>query len=160
MALIIPSVVATAFPLVAYNPSLRDSLRSYPPHSYHPVSFALQAPTHLILSSFNLCISSIVISITSVLNFSLAASLAVLLGLPLNHARPSSLLAYATLFAVSPMGIWAFAAYRWGVGAVASVLSRTIWEWEVLGAWFLPFVCVVYLPLVLQGMLVCTLPTE
>ncbi|KAG8960304.1 Glycosyl phosphatidyl inositol protein transamidase complex subunit [Tulasnella sp. 419] len=139
-----------------------------PPNIYANSSTERQAPLYLILKAFNLYISSIVISITSVLNFSLAASLAVLLGLPLALTSPASLRKipamwrYLLVVFVSPMGLLGMALWL-GVGGVqglTKLFERTIWEWEALGVWFLPFACVVYLPLTLQGMLVCTLPEQ
>jgi len=154
------SILIMALPLLPFIPPLRPHLVSYPTPSYHPKRTEPQAPLHLILMAFNLCISSIVISITSVLNFSLAASLAVLLGLPLTLAKPMSPAGYLALLAITPMGLLWVAERLIGLDEVMRLFARTIWEWEVLGAWFLPFASVVYLPLVLQGMLVCVLPKE
>lgn len=148
-------------PLLALHPFIRQYLTACPTPSYHPKKSAPQAPLHLILKAFNLYISSIVISITSVLNFSLAATLAVLLGLPLTLAGPTARpLRYLLVLAVSPMGLLAVASHIVGEQEVVRVLTRTVWEWQVLGAWFLPFACVVYLPLTLQGLLVCMMPRE
>ncbi|KAI0670404.1 Gaa1-domain-containing protein [Trametes maxima] len=108
-----------------------------------------------VLKAFNLCFASAVVSITSVLNFSLAATLAVFLALPLSFAStspsssPSSRLAKYTAYTALALG--------WLVLFPGEV-QKAVWNWEVLRVWFAPFVCVVYVPLVLQAGLVCLLP--
>lgn len=113
---------------------------------------SMKAPNYMILKSFNLCLASTVISITSVLNFSLAATLAVAMGLPLILSTPSrsatSRLAKFPLYAVLALGWLLFAP-----GEAAQALKN----WEVLRVWFAPFVCIVYTPLVLQAGIVCLL---
>ncbi|KAJ7172278.1 Gaa1-like protein [Mycena filopes] len=42
--------------------------------------------------------------------------------------------------------------------AASEELRKALWDWEILGVWFAPFVCIVYTPLVLQAGLVCLLP--
>ncbi|KAH7929712.1 Gaa1-domain-containing protein [Leucogyrophana mollusca] len=114
-----------------------------------PQSPPTAAPLSMLLKSLNLCLSSTIISITSVLNFSLAATLAVTLGLPLTLATPSSNVGlrftkyagYCTL------------AMGWMV-LLPRELENAIWNWQVLGVWFAPFVCIVYMPLVMQAGLV------
>ncbi|KAI0362074.1 Gaa1-domain-containing protein [Trametes cingulata] len=108
-----------------------------------------------VLKAFNLCFASALISITSVLNFSLAATMAIFMGLPLTLATPSS--------PSSPTRMIKYAAYcalafGWLV-VCPEETRRAIWNWEVLRVWFAPFVCVVYVPLVLQAGLVCLLPS-
>ena len=113
------------------------------------------APNYLILKSLNLCFASTVISIISVLNFSLAAALAIALGLPLLLSTPSSTLAAK----ISRYAIYAFLGLGWLVIRRADVASA-IWNWEFLGVWFAPFVCIVYTPLMLQAGIVCLMPRE
>ncbi|KDQ60997.1 hypothetical protein JAAARDRAFT_125289 [Jaapia argillacea MUCL 33604] len=106
-------------------------------------------PFSTILKSFTLCLASTVISIISVLNFSLAATLAVLLGVPLSMVAPSprvfgrigNYIGYITL----------------GFGWLFFIpqVQKAVWAWEVLGIWFAPFVCLVYAPLVMQAAIVC-----
>ncbi|KAI0647030.1 Gaa1-domain-containing protein [Trametes meyenii] len=107
-----------------------------------------------VLKAFNLCFASAVVSITSVLNFSLAAALAVFLGLPLSLASssPSS----SSLSRLSKYTAYSVLALGWLVLAPGEV-RKAVWNWEVLRVWFAPFVCVVYVPLVLQAGLVCLL---
>lgn len=111
------------------------------------------APHYQILKALNLCLTSTVISITSVLNFSLAASTAVALGLPLSVACPSSTL----LTRITKYSIYAFLGLGWLLVGSEEV-RHAIWDWEVLGVWLAPFVCIVYTPLVMQAAIVCLLP--
>ena len=93
-----------------------------------------------------------VISITSLLNFSLAAVLAVLLGLPLTAARPAHSLVSSMMLYISYMAL----AMGWLMPG--REVRQALWNWEVLGVWFAPFVCVVYAPLVLQAVIVILMP--
>ncbi|KAI6138856.1 Gaa1-like GPI transamidase component [Pisolithus thermaeus] len=96
------------------------------------------APFRLLLKSFNLCLASIIISITSLLNFSLAAMLAITLAVPLIT------LTYSFL--------------AWGWLFLLDEVKQAIWNWEVLGIWFAPFICIVYGPLVTQAGVVALQP--
>ena len=111
------------------------------------------APLATVLKAFNLCFTSAVISITSVVNFSLAAALAVSMGLPLTVASPSLSLPKR----VAKYAIYSLFALGWLVLSPEET-RKAIWNWEVLGVWLAPFVCIVYAPLVLQAALVCFLP--
>ena len=109
----------------------------------------------MLLQSFNLCLASVVISITSLLNFSLAATLAVTLGIPLICSRISCQ-GSASLFS-KPFRLIVYTAYwllAWGWLLLPKQVERGVWDWQVLGVWFAPFVCIVYAPLVMQGGLV------
>ncbi|KAH7913759.1 Gaa1-like protein [Hygrophoropsis aurantiaca] len=115
-----------------------------------PQPSSTAAPVWMVLKSFNLCFASTIISITSLLNFSLAAALAVTLGLPLTLASPSSI-------ASPPLIKYAFyciLATGW-LALCPREVADAIWNWEVLGVWFGPFVCIIYVPLVIQASLVC-----
>ncbi|KAJ7273329.1 Gaa1-like protein [Mycena rebaudengoi] len=110
------------------------------------------APLSQLLKALNLCFASTVISITTVVNFSLAMSLAILLGIPLSVSSPSRSL---------PVRLAKYALYcclSVGWMLARKELQKAIWNWEILGVWFAPFVCVMYVPLVLQAGLVCLLP--
>ncbi|KAJ6502346.1 Gaa1-like protein [Mycena sanguinolenta] len=110
------------------------------------------APVSQLLKALNLCFASTVISIITVVNFSLAMSLAILLGIPLSISSPSQSL---------PLRLVKFASYiALGLGWIfaGEELRKALWDWEILRVWFAPFVCVVYTPLVLQAGLVCLLP--
>ncbi|TBU35999.1 Gaa1-domain-containing protein [Dichomitus squalens] len=112
------------------------------------------APVSAVLKALNLCFTSAVISITAVLNFSLAAALAVFMGIPLTLASPSprlpSRIGKYALYSILALGWLVFCPEETG---------KALWNWEVLRVWFAPFVCVVYVPLVLQSALVCWLPS-
>ena len=97
----------------------------------------------MVLKSFNLCLASTFISITSVLNFSLAATLAVSLGLPTILSGPSKF-RFVKYAGYSLLGL------GWLLFGGKEV-QQALWNWEVLGVWFAPFVCIVYTPLVLQA---------
>ncbi|KAK7020446.1 Gaa1-like protein [Favolaschia claudopus] len=111
------------------------------------------APVSQLLKALNLCFASTVISITTVVNFSLAMSLAILLGIPLSLSSPSKSL---------PLRIAKFTAYLGLASAwifASDEVRKALWDWEILRVWFAPFVCIVYTPLVLQAAFVCLLPS-
>ncbi|KAH9952052.1 Gaa1-domain-containing protein [Amylocystis lapponica] len=112
------------------------------------------APLPVLLKSLNLCFTSTVLSIISLLNFSLAATLAILLGLPLHlsSSAPRQSLRLTKYAFYQALG------FGWLVLGREET-RRAIVDWEVLGVWFVPFVCVVYAPLVLQAAIVCILPS-
>lgn len=118
----------------------------------HSESSSARAPDSMVLKSFTLCLASTVISITSVLNFSLAATLVLLLGLPLTAASPTN----SSVARLLKFSLYSMLALGWLVftpGEVAQALKN----WEILGVWFAPFVCIVYTPLVLQAGIVTLL---
>jgi glycosylphosphatidylinositol transamidase len=89
--------------------------------------------------------------------------MAVLIGIPLSLASPSnklfSRLSGFLVFAIlSPLGLLTTLAWLMGKVFVARSVVNSLWEWELLGVWFSPFVCIVYLPLILQTMLLYLLP--
>ncbi|PSR75390.1 hypothetical protein PHLCEN_2v9148 [Hermanssonia centrifuga] len=118
-----------------------------------PTSENTTAPIYLLLKSLNLCLASTVISIISVLNFSLAAVLAILLGLPLSLSSPSS----KSSIRLAKYSLYILLGLSWLILGRQQI-QDAVWNWEVLGVWFAPFVCVVYTPLVLQAAIVCLLP--
>ncbi|KAF7965267.1 hypothetical protein HWV62_44721 [Athelia sp. TMB] len=109
------------------------------------------APLSILLKALNLCLASTVISITSVLNFSLALMLALSLGLPLSLASPST----SAVSRVAKYTCLMALAFGWLL--TETEVERALWNWEVLGVWVAPFICVVYAPLVLQAGLVTIL---
>ncbi|KAJ7685379.1 Gaa1-domain-containing protein [Mycena polygramma] len=105
-----------------------------------------------LLKALNLCFASTVISITTVVNFSLAMSLTIVLGIPLSISSSSRSL---------PLRLAKFAAYlclALGWIFAREEVRKALWDWEILRVWFAPFVCIMYMPLVLQAGLVCLLP--
>ncbi|OBZ75516.1 GPI transamidase component gaa1 [Grifola frondosa] len=139
---------------IAYSAVLFSVISAVPPLILMTsTSSSTHAPLPTLLKSLNLCLASTVISITSVLNFSLAATLAVVLGLPLSFA--SSARTFPTRLAI--YGGYITLGFGWLL-LCQEEMRNAIWNWEVLGVWFAPFVCIVYTPLVLQAALVCLLP--
>jgi len=131
-------------------PAILACIPSHPPET---------APFSMLLQSFNLCLASIVISTTSLLNFSLAATLAVTLGVPLICSRvvASRLSRTATSPVSEPLRLVIYTAYwqlAWGWLYLSEEVEKAMWNWQVLGVWFAPFVCIVYAPLVMQAGLV------
>ncbi|KAI0721113.1 Gaa1-domain-containing protein [Cerioporus squamosus] len=118
-----------------------------------PLPAPPSAPLATVLKALNLCFTSAVISITSVLNFSLAVALSVFMGLPLTFASSSPSL----LRRVVKYVVYTVLALGW-LAICPEETRKAIWNWEVLGVWFAPFVCIVYAPLVLQAALVSLLP--
>ncbi|KAF9475860.1 Gaa1-like protein [Pholiota conissans] len=112
-----------------------------------------EASLSTVLKALNLCFASTVISIVTLLNFSLAASLSVYLGFPLIISSSSSkLLRFAKYAAYCFFGLgWLLVGHNQTLEAV--------WNWEVLSVWFAPFICIVVVPLVLQAGLVCIIST-
>ncbi|KAF9526996.1 Gaa1-like protein [Crepidotus variabilis] len=110
------------------------------------------APMHMILKTANLCLTSTVISIITLMNFSLAAVLAVVLGIPLVISSPSSKMSVR----IAKYSAYALLALGWLLFAQQEIV-KSVWSWQVLLVWFAPFVCIVYVPLVLQAGIVCLL---
>ncbi|KAF8201552.1 Gaa1-like protein [Pholiota molesta] len=112
------------------------------------------SPLWTVLKALNLCFASTVISIVTLLNFSLAASLSVLLGIPLIISSPSSSIPIRVLKYVA----YSFLSLGWLLVSRKQVLGA-VWNWEVLSVWLAPFICTVYVPLVLQAGIVSLIPT-
>lgn len=110
------------------------------------------APIWMLLRSFNLCFASAVVSATSVLNFSLAAVLAFLLGIPLSFSGPTD----DALTSVTLRLAYLLLAIFWFTPAW-NVMDQAMWDWEVLGGYFAPFICIIYVPIVWQAAIVSSL---
>ncbi|KAL1762285.1 Gaa1-like protein [Schizophyllum commune] len=124
----------------------------------------------LVLKSLTLCFASTVISVTAVLNFSLAALFAIVLGVPLvlapandspSSKSPSTSLSSPATFTTAratPLRYAAFLAYTLlatGWLFLPQEVVRAVRDWEVYSVWFAPVVCVVYLPLMMQAAVAC-----
>lgn len=149
-------------------------------------SFAIRPlppTTPALLKALNLCCLGVVISVIAVANFSLSVTIAVLATVPLclvpvrlhqpiteNGSelvklqpvlRPA---AVAFVLLISPMGLLQCARSLGALYptltdvAISGWLRRILWEAVILKTWFVPITCAVYLPLVLQGLVVCLLP--
>lgn len=117
-----------------------------------PISNPDIAPIFLVLKALNLCFASTVISIITLLNFSLAASLTVLVGMPLVFSSPSVSLHWRLMKFAGCVNL--------GLGWLLfcqEEMVQAVWNWEVLTVWFAPFICIVYLPLLLQASVTCLL---
>jgi glycosylphosphatidylinositol transamidase len=110
------------------------------------------APIWMLLRSFNLCFASAVISATSVLNFSLAAVLAFLFGVPLSFSGPTD----DALTSVTLRLAYLLLAIFWFTPAW-NVMDQAMWDWEFLGGYFAPFICLIYVPIVWQAVIVSSL---
>lgn len=141
-------VLQIAAPLLCSSAAVAAFTLSTVPRTQSPE----EAPHSKVLKSFNLCLASTVISITSVLNFSLAAVLAILMGVPLSTSGSSP----SPKTRLTRFGFYAALAFGW-LAFVGNEGRQALWNWEVLGVWFAPFVCIVYTPLVLQAGIVCLL---
>ncbi|KAF9013977.1 Gaa1-like protein [Cyathus striatus] len=124
------------------------SLLAIPPYPEDDV-----APLSSVLKAFNLCLASTVISIIVILNFSLAALLSLSLGITLPFSSSSMSIPMRLLKYIGYI-ILALSWVLWG----SQLTTTAFWDWEILGGWFAPFVCIVYVPLVLQAGIVCLLP--
>ncbi|KAK0483742.1 Gaa1-like protein [Armillaria novae-zelandiae] len=118
-----------------------------------PPASPSDASLSVVLKALNLCFASTVISITAVLNFSFAASMTILLGIPLSISPTSSRrrepsIVYYIAYALFGLG--------WLVLCPEGV-RKAVWDWETLGVWFGPFLSIVIAPLVLQAGVVCIL---
>ena len=110
------------------------------------------APIWMLLRSFNLCFASAIVSATSVLNFSLAAVLAALLGIPLSFSEPTD----DPLSSVTSRLGYLLLAIFWFTPAW-TVMDQAMWDWEFLGGYFAPFICMIYVPIVWQAVIVSSL---
>jgi GPI-anchor transamidase subunit GAA1 len=109
----------------------------------------------ILLKSFNLCLASTIISVTCLLNFSLAAVFVMILGIPLIYFLPAK--GQEIVPKVTQAILLVFLGIGWLAWAEDEV-RRAIWHWEILGVWFAPFVCMVYMPLLLQAATAVLLP--
>ncbi|KAH9981003.1 Gaa1-domain-containing protein [Lactifluus volemus] len=116
-----------------------------------PQSAVHAAPLHILLKVINMCLASTLISVTSVLNFSLAALLAVTLGIPLSLASSSR----SSPARVVKCALYTVLAFGWLF--MEEEVKQAMWDWQVLGVWFAPLVCLIYVPFVLQAGIVSSL---
>ncbi|EJD54545.1 Gaa1-domain-containing protein [Auricularia subglabra TFB-10046 SS5] len=132
-----PFIVVTYAGLI-FTSTPRQHLRNVPKG---------EVPLHLILRSFTLLFCGMVITITAVLNFALAASLGAILAMPLVCVGPRSHRLAKLLLLIPAVAL---------LGSPTTIES-IVREWYILGGWFLPFACLVYVPIVLQTWVVALL---
>ena len=92
-----------------------------------------------------MCLASTLISVSSVLNFYLAALLAFTFGVPLSLSSPL----YSLLSCGIKCALYTTLAFGWL--SFDGEVRQAIWGWQVLGIQFSPLVCLVYIPFVLQA---------
>ncbi|KAF9363806.1 Glycosyl phosphatidyl inositol protein transamidase complex subunit [Mortierella sp. NVP85] len=122
------------------------------------------APDWILLKTFILALSALAVTTLSVLNFSLAVSIGIIIVLPYMAFRPSnymvlSALQTAILLAISPAGLM-MAASWWYEKDPSLILNWVLEGYEVIGSWLLPILCGVYLPLNLATIIMVLLPVS
>lgn len=111
------------------------------------------APISTVLKAFNLFVASTFISVTSLLNFWLAALLCVVLGLPLTLLSASVSDGYVVKNVKSFLLVeCALILYT------CAVSSSTLWDWYILGVWFAPLISIVSVPILLQATIASSVP--
>ncbi|KAF9291779.1 Glycosyl phosphatidyl inositol protein transamidase complex subunit, partial [Mortierella alpina] len=118
----------------------------------------------IILKTFILALSALIVTTLSALNFSLAVSIGLIIVFPYTTFRPSqykilSLVQTAALIAISPPGLM-LAASWWYSKDISEVVAWVLEAYEVLGTWLLPTICCVYWPLNLAAMVMVLLPVS
>ncbi|KAF9439354.1 Glycosyl phosphatidyl inositol protein transamidase complex subunit [Entomortierella beljakovae] len=118
----------------------------------------------VMLKTFVMSLSALVVTTLSVLNFSLAVSIGVIIVLPYMLFRPSSYFIISALQAIalltiSPPGLL-LAGSWWYSMDVGLILSWVLEGYEVVGSWLLPIVCCIYWPLNLAATIMVLLPVS
>ncbi|KAG9325677.1 hypothetical protein KVV02_001161 [Mortierella alpina] len=118
----------------------------------------------IILKTFILALSALIVTTLSALNFSLAVSIGLIIVLPYMTFRPShykalSLVQTAALISISPPGLMVAASW-WYSKDISQVLAWVLEAYEVLGTWLLPTICGVYWPLNMATMVMVLLPVS
>ncbi|KAI0032220.1 Gaa1-like protein [Vararia minispora EC-137] len=104
-----------------------------------------RAPLHMLLKATTLCLASTAISVTSVLNFSLASLLAIVFGIPLTFAGP------ACSFTARLLKYFFYAVLAVGWMWLHDEVRDALLQWEMLGVWLAPVVCMLYTPFMIQA---------
>lgn len=98
------------------------------------------------LKAFSLSLTSTVLSITSLLNFSLSAVLAVaFLGTNFSINANSKVLRANEILSHLVLA---------SVGLLVINSNSSVKDWELFGIWFAPFISMIYIPLFLQAALI------
>ncbi|KAF9938496.1 Glycosyl phosphatidyl inositol protein transamidase complex subunit [Modicella reniformis] len=159
--------IALVFPAVTSahvrNRILKEK-RAKTPSSASASAELIPAPDWILLKTFILALSALVVTTLSALNFSLAVSIGVIIVLPYMAFRPSSWMVFsgiqvAALIAISPAGLL-LAASSWYGMYPSLALSWVLEGYEVIGSWLLPTICGVYLPLNLATIIMVLLPVS
>ncbi|KAG0212545.1 Glycosyl phosphatidyl inositol protein transamidase complex subunit [Mortierella sp. GBA30] len=124
----------------------------------------LPAADWVILKTFVLSLSALIVTTLSALNFSLAVSIGLIIVFPYMAFRPSRFVIFSAfqaiaLVAISPPGLL-LAASWWYSKDVNMVLAWVLEGYEVLGTWLLPTICCVYWPVNLAATVMVLLPVS
>lgn len=134
------------FAFFAHEPPFSAAPAPAPTSPFDP------APISSVLKAFNLFVASTLISVTSLLNFWLAALLCVVLGLPLTFLSVSASNTYTTKVIKAILLLeCTMLLYN------STVTNSTLWNWSVLGVWFAPLMSVICVPILFQASLACAL---
>ncbi|KZS91133.1 Gaa1-like protein [Sistotremastrum niveocremeum HHB9708] len=98
------------------------------------------------LKAFSLSLTSTVLSITSLLNFSLSAVLSIAF-LPTNFPINANNKGLRTNELISHLVLAS-------LGLILIDSQESVKDWELFGVWFAPFITIVYIPLFLQAALI------
>jgi glycosylphosphatidylinositol transamidase len=75
------------------------------------------------------------------------------MGIPLVMSSPSP----SVLFRILKYTGYACLSHGWLLFGQKE-MWEALWNWEILLVWFAPFICIVYVPLVLQAGISCLIP--
>lgn len=122
-----------------------------------------------LLRALTLCIGGTIVCVTSVLNFSLAAIMALGLtwalqsmlappstssSLPSPRSRQGTkVLKIVGISLTTPPILVLFANMVFGTERTYAIVEESVWGWRVLGVWSLPLVCCVYYPFTMQAVI-------
>lgn len=120
-----------------------------------PTSPSSTGPVTLLLHSFNLILAGMTIAIIATLNFGAAIFMSLLLALPLSlshrtDSRVSQKVQHYGLVAINPIVIWS-ALRLWDNNLGNTFMQRLLEEWTIGGSWTLPMICLLVIPILLQG---------
>ncbi|KAF9196906.1 hypothetical protein BGZ49_002669, partial [Haplosporangium sp. Z 27] len=118
----------------------------------------------VLLKTFILALSALIVTTLSALNFSMAVTLGAIIVFPYMAFRPSSYPIISgvqafVLMAISPPGLLAIGAW-WYSKDIGLVLNWVLEGYEVLGSWLLPMLCCIYWPLNLAATVMVLLPVS
>ncbi|GJJ72207.1 GPI-anchor transamidase subunit GAA1 [Entomortierella parvispora] len=118
----------------------------------------------IMLKTFILALSALMVTTLSALNFSMAVSIGVVIVLPFMIFRPSKFLILnaiqiVILSVISPPGLVFLASWLYDMD-VSLVLRWVLDGYEIFGTWLLPTLCCIYWPLNIASMVMVLMPTE
>ncbi|KAF0447035.1 Gaa1-domain-containing protein [Gigaspora margarita] len=118
------------------------------------------SPDWIILKSVTLAFTAMIISCLSLLNFSLAVFISIIVVIPFSLFQPSAhqiirYLELIVLVLISPPGILIISKTN-----IEEFLRWTIMEYELFGNYFLPFICCLYWPIILVYVVIIFSPIK